>query len=159
MLHLSLKRIMKNLFLLFIPILFLITSCSGVYNEYKKLPNMHWEKQNILSFTADIPEAKEYTLKIQLRHTSHIQLGNIAIKLGITPENQPDKTETQNILIPIRDNATGELLGEAMGDICDTEFITKYTFKNKGKYTFTLEHLMEDDKAEAIMEVGINIDK
>ena len=147
------RKIHTILFLIFL----LITACSGIYSENKKIPNMHWELQNVLTFNAAIPEAKAYKVTIQLRHTSHIQLGNIALKLTVTPENQSDKPQTQNILIPIRDNATGELLGEAMGDICDTDFTTNYTFKEKGKYTLSLQHLLEDDKAESIMEVGIKI--
>ena len=150
---------MKTKYQILILICFLCCSCSDIYNENKSISNLHWEKQNVLSFNVDIPEPKEYPLTIQLRHTSHIQLGNLAVKLTITPESQKDKAESQNILIPIRDNATGELLGEAMGDICDTNFVTKYTFKQKGKYIMTLEHLMEDDKAESIMEVGIKISK
>jgi gliding motility-associated lipoprotein GldH len=148
----------RNISLFFVAVIFLFSSCSGIYNEHQKISNMHWDVQNVLSFKADIPEAKEYKVTIQLRHTSHIQLGNIAVKLSIYPENQADKAEVQNILIPIRDNATGELLGEAMGDLCDTDFVTKFTFKQKGKHTLTLQHVLEEEKAEAIMEVGIKIE-
>ncbi len=147
----------KALFLLFIIASF--TACNQLYNEHKSLPGMHWEKQNKLTFVVDIPEAKEYTLKINLRHTSHIQIGNVPVKLTINAENQSNELENQVFVIPIRDPATGDLVGSAMGDICDTEYPIKFTFKQKGKYTLTLEHQMEEEKIESIMEIGINIDK
>lgn len=149
---------MKKL-LLVLAIIIVFTACNQLYNEHKSLPNMSWERQNKLTFGVDIPEAKEYTLKINLRHTSHIQIGEIPVKLTLSHGNQVDEIENQAFIIPIRDKATGELVGSAMGDICDTEYPIKFAFKQKGKYNFTLEHEMEDDKVEAIMEVGINIEK
>jgi gliding motility-associated lipoprotein GldH len=149
---------MKYTLFLFL-ILLIISGCNNIYNEHQDITNMAWHRQNLLTFKANIPEPKEYTVNVHLRHTSHIQIGNIAVKLVISPENQPNEAITQELLIPIRDKTTGDLVGEAMGDICDTSFATKVTFKSKGAYTLTLEHQMEDDKVEAIMEIGISIEK
>ena len=149
---------MKKLTFLFI-MPFLLLACNvNLVNEHRDMPKMVWEKQNIISVTAEVPEVKDYTLKVHLRHTSHIQIGNIALKLTISPENKPDEVIVQDLLVPIRDK-DGQLLGSAMGDICDTEFTTKFTPKQKGKYTFTITHQMEEDKVESIMEVGISIEK
>ncbi|TAH21145.1 MAG: hypothetical protein EAZ08_03870 [Cytophagales bacterium] len=149
---------MKKLFLLIITPLLLCACNVNLINEHKDMPKMAWEKQNQLSFTAEMPEVKEYNMKLHLRHTSHIQIGNIAVKLTITPDNQPNEAIVQDLLIPIRDK-DGHLTGSAMGDICDTEFLTKFAPKQKGKYTFTLAHQMEEDKVESIMEVGFSIEK
>ena len=149
---------MKKLFFLSVITLLLCACNVNLVSEHKDMPKMTWEKQNQLSFSAEIPQIKEYTMKVHLRHTSHIQIGNIAVKFTATPDSQPNEAIVQDLLIPIRDK-DGHLTGSAMGDICDTEFITKFTPKQKGKYTFTIAHQMEEDKIESIMEVGFSIEK
>lgn len=149
---------MKKLFFLIVAPLLLCACNVNLVNEHKDMPNMTWEKQNALTFSAEIPEVKEYSVGVHLRHTSHIQLSSMEVKLTITPENQPNEATVQNLLIPIRDK-DGHLLGSAMGDICDTEFFTKFTPKQKGKYIFTLAHQMHEEKVESVMEVGFSIEK
>lgn len=149
---------MKKLLFLFVLPFFLFACDVNLINEHRDMPKMAWERQNSISVSAEVPETKEYVLKVHIRHTSHLQIVNMAVKLTISPENKPDETIVQDLLIPIRDK-DGHLVGSAMGDICDTEFATKFTPKQKGKYTFTIAHVMEEEKVESIMEVGISVEK
>jgi hypothetical protein len=45
--------------------------------------------------------------------------------------------------------------------MCDTEFIVfdKLQLTEKGTYTFTVEHMMEDAILPAILDLGLEIEK
>ncbi|SFF44788.1 gliding motility lipoprotein GldH family protein [Thermoflexibacter ruber] len=151
---------MKKYFLaLIINVLFFI-SCNTFYNEHQKLPNLKWERSQEIAFEVDVPEAKNYTINIHLRHTSQIQYGEIEVKLAIIPSASNDiQAIDKEIIIPIRDKQTGHLLGDAMGDICDTTYKFPFKFEKKGKYKLVLSQQTEDESVASIMEVGISIEK
>ncbi|MCU0394129.1 MAG: gliding motility lipoprotein GldH [Thermoflexibacter sp.] len=150
---------MKKISLLLIISFLLFIACNTVYQKNQELPNLKWDKTQSIAFDVEIPEAKIYGISINLRHTSHIQYGDIAVKLAIASAEQSGKVIEKEIVVPIRDKQTGHLLGEAMGDICDTSYTVQIPFENKGKYTLTLQQTNEDEALTAMMEVGITITK
>jgi gliding motility-associated lipoprotein GldH len=151
---------MKKHFLALIISVLFFTSCNTFYNEHQKLPNLKWERSQEIAFEVDIPEAKKYTINIHLRHTSQIQYGEIEVKFAIIPLASNDvQAIDKEIIIPIRDSQTGHLLGDAMGDICDTTYKLPFSFEKKGKYKLVLSQQTEDESVASIMEVGISIEK
>ncbi len=151
---------MKRCFLLLIINVLFFTSCNTFYNEYYKLPNLQWQRSQEIVFEVDIPEAKNYTINIHLRHTSHIQYSEIDVKFVIVPMSLDSvQAVDKEIVIPIRDKQTGHLLGDAMGDICDTTYPLTFNFEKKGKYKLILSQQTEDESIASMMEVGLSIEK
>ena len=151
---------MKRYFLLLIINALFFTSCNTFYNEYHKLPNLQWERSQEIVFEVDIPEAKNYTINIHLRHTSQIQYSEIDVKFTAIPISSDDvQAIDKEIIIPIRDKQTGHLLGDAMGDICDTTYPLSFSFEKKGKYKLILSQQTEDESVVSIIEVGLSIEK
>ncbi|GAB4334075.1 MAG: hypothetical protein OHK0038_10720 [Flammeovirgaceae bacterium] len=129
-----------------------------VYSEYQSIGNLIWEKEQIKKFQANIAEPLAYNLNVELRHHSTIQYGSIEVNLKITTPS--GKVLEKPYILYLRDKQTGQLLGEAMGDICDIvcPLENGLMFTETGIYTFELTHLM-DSNVLGIAEIGFSIDK
>ena len=152
---------MKNI-LWFLMIGFGLYACNSnrIYNEHYEVKEvLKWTKSDIKNFEYDVQAIdQKYNIAIALRHHSSINRKNVKVNFTIT---SPDKkSNSGNYILPIRDDR-GNLLGDAGGDICDTEnfILNEFQFKSKGIYKFSVEHTMKDDDLALIMEVGLIIDK
>ncbi|MCB0479835.1 MAG: gliding motility lipoprotein GldH [Flavobacteriales bacterium] len=153
---------MKNssIFLVVI-VAFLLSSChpNRVFREFNELPDYVWEKNNPQSFEVEITDIKaSYDLIVGVRYASGFQ--NLAIQLNsnVIGPNEYKTNEVYSISIV---DANGKYLGEPSLDIWDLETIVKegITFTEPGTYTYTLTHLMPNDKLYFTMEVGLILDK
>jgi gliding motility-associated lipoprotein GldH len=130
-----------------------------IYDEYQELPGMQWSKKQPLKFEVNVQDAsKTYQLGISLRHNTSIRYGDLLFTLQRTAPSG-EKISLQYVM-PVRDKTSQQLLGEAMGDICDTGAVIESAlqFTEVGMYVFELVPAMEEDPLVDIMEAGIFIE-
>jgi gliding motility-associated lipoprotein GldH len=148
----------KIYYLLFATFLGLSACKSSVYDKIETIPNSVWKKDNPITFKADIQDiTKSCDIMLILRHSPHIQYPTIDINMVITT---PKGEKTNNFYgIEIRDKTSGELKGDAMGDMCDTEqvLVKGMKFAEKGVYTFTIQHEMEEPILPFMVDLGLKI--
>ena len=144
----------------YVLIICLLAACQGneIFKEYQDIAQLQWNKTQSISFEADVQDTTSAVdWVVSLRHTSSMTQGDIKILLeSVSPSG---KTASQEYILNIRNRQTGELLGSAMGDMCDTDntIESQLVFKESGKYKFKITHLNED--VLPVLEVGFILRK
>lgn len=136
-------------------LLVLLTACDGNIREFGNIAQLQWKSDQIITVKLNIDDTRQkYNMLVGLRHASNIQMG--AVKVKIKQTSPSGKTLEKEYILPLRDKETGDLLGSAMGDMCDTDTpIGKdVQFDEKGIYTFDISQLMGDD-ISPFLEAGI----
>lgn len=150
----------KIFFSVFVIASLVVASCNKnrVYSEYYTIGNMVWEKDQPKKYELIINEVGSYNLNLELRHHTTIQYGSLEVHMKITMPS--GKQVEKPYVVYLRDKKTGKLLGEAMGDICDTTcpLESGLTFPETGTYMVEIAHLMENSVL-GIAEIGLTVDK
>lgn len=150
----------NNLFFLMLLLVCSLTACKkSLYDNIENFPNNNWKKEKIATFKADIQDiTKPVALKLMLRHGVHVQYP--IINIAVTSISPSGKKSTDFYGFEIRDKETGNLKGDAMGDMCDTELVLQKNMQltEKGAYTFSVQHEMEDVILPAMMDLGLKIE-
>lgn len=150
----------NHVFFLTLLLVFSLTACKkSLYDNIENFPNNNWKKEKIATFKADIQDiTKPVTIKLMLRHGVHIQYPTVNI--AVTSVSPSGKKSTDFYGFEIRDKESGNLKGDAMGDMCDTELVLQKSIQltEKGAYTFTVQHEMEDIILPAMMDLGLKIE-
>jgi len=146
----------KSYFFLFL----LLFSCESAefYKKYEDIAQVKWQKTQPISFEVNMTDTvTPFDWIISLRHTSSIQNGDI--KVLLEAHSPSGKLVSQEYLLAIRNRQTGDLLGSAMGDMCDTDNTVekKFVFGEIGNYTFKITPQTED--ALPVLEVGFILRK
>ena len=137
----------------------LLLSCNGnkIYREIDEFDSNRWAKTDVRSFSFEVPTAGKYDFAVIFSHVYDTPLANIPII--ITMENPDGKSETQHIIMHIR-NEDGKQLGDCSGDYCDFE---QEIFKDRtlagGSYKVTLSNDFDYDYMPNVIGVGIEISK
>ncbi|MFN0032421.1 MAG: hypothetical protein ACKVOR_09695 [Flavobacteriales bacterium] len=131
-----------------------------IYEEHKELsPNFEWKKSDIRTFEIAINDnTRPLEFALALRYASGYYYPTLPVRIT---EVDPDGNKVMTDLdIPIRDEK-GEFIGEKGYDIIDTEHLisSKKVFPVHGKYTYTIEHMLPDEVADYVMEIGIVVRK
>lgn len=137
----------------------LMTSCDSnrVYKSFEGTARLNWKKDNVFKYSPNLAEASKYNLIVELRHASSIKYGQLAVKIKHTLPSGEE--EIKDYMLQLR-NSSGELLGEAMGDLCDTPCLLEEGIDlEAGQHMYEIQHLMEEDDLSGILEVGLIIDK
>jgi len=145
----------KSIFVYSLGLLLMLTACDGSIRQFGDIAQLQWQTDQVIKVEANIKDtSKKYDMLIGLRHSSGIQMGAINVKVKQTSPSG-ETTEKEYILY-LRDKETGELLGSAMGDMCDTDTPVEkgIQFKESGKYTYEISHLM-GDVVSPVLEAGI----
>ncbi|MCS6821315.1 MAG: gliding motility lipoprotein GldH [Microscillaceae bacterium] len=131
------------------------------YKIFYTFSDIRWERKEIVTLSQEInfQDIKKAKLGISLRHVSHIFLEKLPLEILIQEPN--GKTTNLSVEMPLRDTQSKKLLGEAVGDICDTDFLTDFSFdvKQSGKYTFTIKHNFREEKLGDVIKIGIFVKK
>lgn len=151
---------MKKITFLLLALLFLACQDSNtLFKEHQTIAMLRWEKTQARIFSVEVKDNKPvYSATLALRHSSKLEYGDISLSIKmISPSG---KEKIANYIMPIRDRKTGNLIGSAMGDMCDTEmiFLEKITFEETGKYNFEVSHTMKEEII-SILEVGLIVQK
>jgi gliding motility-associated lipoprotein GldH len=148
-------------------ILFLALCClalSGcdknkVFEKHHEIALLQWGKANKAVFEVDVQDIESpMDVIVELRHSAGITYGDIS--LAVRWKLPSGKESGENYVIPIRDRKTGNLLGSAMGDMCDTQSVIMQGFKfpETGRYVYEISHTMKEDVIQ-ILEVGLIVRK
>lgn len=143
-------------------VLFLVTSCNQnrVFEKHRKnFTDYRWESTNVCEYTPVIEDADaKYDITFALRHIYGFQHKSLNINIEMTSPSGETKSNDYNIQV-VGDKR--EYLSDCAGDYCDLETLIEedFKFEETGTYTFKITHLMEDDPVQAVMEVGLIIDK
>ncbi len=153
------KTIRKVGVILCLAALSTLLSCNQnrLYKSFEAPTGMTWKKTEPFTYSVDVAENTPAKLMLELRHLSSIKYGQLTVQLKHTLPSGTEETATY--LLQIR-QADGTLIGEAMGDYCDTPcLLEENTVLEAGMHTFVLSHQMEEDDLSGFMEVGLIIDK
>ncbi len=140
-------------------LLFSCQDSNTLFKEHQSIAMLRWEKTESRIFNVDVKDNKPvYSATIALRHSSKLEYGDISLNIKMVSPSGKEKIA--NYIMPIRDRKTGNLVGSAMGDMCDTEmvFLEKITFEEIGKYSFEVSHAMKEEII-SILEVGLIVQK
>lgn len=149
---------MKKFF--YVLLLSTILACNGaIVKERFEVPNSIWLKEVPMVFNAQVEDTSSpVDVVLSLRHGTMIAFKSVNMKLNYTTPS--GKKEEKFFTFDIR-NADGSLIGEAAGDICDTEMtiISGLQLTEKGKYVFLVRHEMEDNALPLIIDMTLLLKK
>lgn len=133
-------------------------SCSAfwTYRSLIEFKHFEWKKENVLEFEVPIEQEQTSDVTLLFRHVHGFPFPSVFIEVSI---EGPDVTSTDTVELNIIGDDR-EYLGEGSGDIWDIESVIYPDIKmTPGTYNFTVRHIMERDKLDLVMEVGIEVSK
>lgn len=141
----------------------ILASCNPnrIYSEYKELPEMTWEMNNVVNFDVAIEDANvAYDIKIDLRTVDFYQFSNLW--LYINTESPSNKVLADTMECRLYDDK-GFSMSDKMkfGEVEDYEFKFKENvkFAEKGTYKFNIQHGMRMESLPFVREIGLIIEK
>ena len=152
---------MRNLLLVAIASVMMM-SCdeNRVFSEHQDLsPQLEWKKEDSRSFKVPIENTEiAYNLSVSFRYITGYQFK--VLNVQITEISPSGKEVVKDYGLKIR-NEAGEYLGEAGGDIWDSEHLIEPNkkYEEKGTYTYKLPHIMPQDPLNFGMDIGVILDK
>ena len=131
-----------------------------VFEKNISIPGQRWEYSFKPTISFNVSDTvSSYNIYVVLRHTNYYQYTNIWLNIAYQMPN--DSLRNQKINIQLASNDKG-WFGKGMDDIFEMrKLITPqpYTFRGKGKCTFTISQIMRDNPLLHIMNAGIRVEK
>ncbi len=149
---------MRNIILIsFITAATFFTACNDIYRNFQSVKDMKWYKKDVKTFNVSIPEDGNYDLIFAMRYSTGYPFTSIKINIEqTTPEG---KMSEKNAEFPVADK-TGKYLGEVTGQLWDIENIfSEKTFLKRGKYTFKIKHIMNNNPVILVIDIGLIVRK
>jgi gliding motility-associated lipoprotein GldH len=145
----------------FILLLATLISCNtiDVFEKSKPFHSHEWKGNDKPSFTFEIADTTSlYIISFVFRHTDAYNYNNIWVNITTVPPG--DTATTQPLDLKLADNQNG-WLGSGMDDIFEHRIkITRAPLRLKrGKYNFTLQHIMREEPLQHVMNAGIRVEK
>lgn len=139
----------------------IFVSCTGgaFYEENKKLENFIWTYDNPADFNVTIDDTvTKYHLKVNIRHREIYPYKNMWIQI-LTTFPKGEKSE-QLVNLPLADKE-GHWYGKKTGDIVMQSITIQPNaiMPEIGTYKFVINQHMRMDSLEAIMDVGLRVEK
>lgn len=152
---------MKKLSIVLFALLLLIGCLQQeLFEKNIEIPAFQWSP----NFTPEInftisDTASAYRIFFIVRHTNAYRYNNIWIKLSsIAPGEK--KVQVQQFDLPLA--SADKWLGIGMDDVFEHRILLynePVKFKNFGKYSITIAHIMRDNPLLYVMNVGIRLEK
>jgi gliding motility-associated lipoprotein GldH len=143
---------------------FTLASCTqlDLFEKVVAIPKKEWKSSFKPSFTFSISDTTAaYQLFLILRHTDQYNYNNLWVNVyRKKPNGQVSKVAYE---LPLAGKEGWTASG--MDDIYEhriplaPQANDSFYFDQKGRYTFTLEHLMREDPLQNVMNVGLRIEK
>lgn len=135
-------------------------SKNKIYSKHKELsPQMEWLKKDVKTFDISIQNTEEtYDLSLSFRYVEGFPYKSM--KVNVIETSPAGKEISKEYNLKVRDES-GEYIGEPALDIWDSQHLIESgkKYAEKGKYTYTIEHVMPKDPVQMVMEIGIILDK
>ena len=131
-----------------------------VFEKDTAIPKYEWQQN--FSAKGDFlitDTVSPYNIYLVLRHTDAYQYNNIWLNVGLQPPG--DTMHVQKVNLSLGDDARG-WYGSGMDDIWEVRSLLNNgarRFKQPGKYSFTISHIMRDNPLLNLMSVGLRIEK
>lgn len=127
-----------------------------LYENYHTLPCETWNRDSIVHFRVELPEAGLYTLSIGIRHSTDYKYGDIVCYLLTSFNGQVSERDT--IHVPFIDK-DGAWLGVGVNGL---KTLTRpleglHRFDSAGTYIFRIGHQMKEKELKGIKNIGIQI--
>jgi gliding motility-associated lipoprotein GldH len=130
-----------------------------VFVEYQELsPEVEWLKKDTRTFNVPVEDISiAYDLSLSYRYASGYQYPETIVAVTETSPSGVEVTKDYTLKVV---DAKGDYIGEPGLDIWDSEhlIVSGKEFEEKGTYTYTISHKMDDPLAFA-MEIGVVLDK
>lgn len=130
------------------------------YAEYKELsPMEEWLRKDIIEFKIPIEkENQEYNMSLAYRYVVGHKHESVKVKVSETsPSGKEESLEHDLNML----DESGYYKGDGSLGIIDTEHLVSANkvFKEKGIYTYKIEHLMPNNPIEFATEIGMILDR
>ena len=137
----------------------LISVSCGAFWTYRSLvefKGFEWQKENELQFDFAIEQEQKSDVMLLFRHVHGFPFPDIFVEVSLDgPEVSSVDTVELNIIGDDR-----EYLGEGSGDIWDVQkTIYPDIILKPGDYHISVRHIMEREKLDLVMEVGVEVSK
>ncbi len=130
------------------------------YIEHKELsPLLEWLKKDVREFKVPIEkENQKYDMSLDFRYVEGYQYK--VLKVSVTETTPSGKESTSVHELKLVDEH-GEYIGEPALSFFDSEHLIEENkvFKEKGTYTYNIEHVMPNDPVNFAMEIGVILDE
>jgi gliding motility-associated lipoprotein GldH len=136
-----------------------VISCNtlDVFERSTNFPSHQWKGNDKPSFDFKISDTiSSYDIYFVIRHEDAYHFKNIWLKVTV---KDPDSSYTIKREFTLADNT--KWLGTGMDDIFEQRilFNAAPAKLKKGNYTFTLQQVMREGPLQAILSVGIRVEK
>lgn len=150
---------LKGLFTLALAITLAGCTSNGFYERMAFFPKHEWSSTSPQRFEFEVTDTTSfYRLYLVLRHTDAYRWKNIWLNIGF---QAPDTSYTIRREFVLADNEKWH--GTTVDDIVDQRIPFERSNApvplKKGKYVFTLQHVMREDPLQHVMNAGIRIEK
>lgn len=148
----------SNIIFLLSFIFFVSCDSNHVYHKFdKNFESNRWKESDVKEYEFSIAEESKYNIIIEFSHIYNYDLSSIP--LTIKTEN-PDGTETTEVInLPIKDES-GKQIADCTGDICDLY----YTYKTDqkwavGEYSISMATTSKYGFLPNVIGVGLTVNK
>jgi gliding motility-associated lipoprotein GldH len=149
---------MRKTTFVFTLIVIILSSCTGgkvLFEEYYKLPNMSWNRFNIVKFEIPVNEGGfEADFYLNVRHIPEIPYESL--KYNFTFIFPSGEVRTADYELDFLDDA-GKPLSECMGDLCDLQVSVRKGLRvsEAGVLKVEIENKYTKIEMPGIIEVGL----
>jgi gliding motility-associated lipoprotein GldH len=130
------------------------------YIEHKELsPLVEWLKKDVIEFKVPIEkENQEFKMSLAFRYVHGYQ--HKVLKVKVTENSPSGKLTSKEYELKVTDQ-NGDYIGDPTLSFFDSEHVieTNKLFKEKGTYTYKIEHMMPNDPVNLAMEIGVILDE
>lgn len=152
-------KAMRNIFaLLLLAGIFVSCAEQPYFDKVYSFKNNEWDQRVKPHFTVDIKDInKEYNFVITLRTTTDYKYSNLWVYMSTTTPDGKKAREPFQIFIT---NPDGTWIGSKTGTVVENYLqFKKRKLPMKGKYTFTLEQGITDQKIDEVLDIGFNVEE
>ena len=155
------KGISKYPFLTVISVLLLIYSCNKdvLYTDSVNIPSEVWSLDFIPEFKSEISDTTSIcNIYFTLRTGTDYPYQNIWFFVNTVSPSGKSITDTLQYMLA---DEKGKWFGKGFGDIheLDLPFRTGVFFREKGTYTFLVQHGMRKENLKGVYDLGLRISK
>lgn len=150
---------MHKIVLLFLAIVFASCDSSQLFDENSGIVDMEWAKEDKKSFLYEVEDTLQACdFYMNIRHSEDYPFSNLYLFLRTEFPNGEAAQDTMEFILQDND---GKWKGSGAGSMRDNSILFKRNlrFPLKGKYIFTIEQAMREDRLKGISEIGLRIEK
>ena len=152
------KKIISNLILLILPILFI--ACNGYqYDEQRKIKDAEWTYKDLVEFNFEISDTNSlYNIYLEVTHDAAYTAQNLYAKVFVT---FPDSKERNQLVSMELADGRGEWLGKCASKKCTRRipFMPNAAFDQIGKYKLKFEQFSRLEKVKGIESLRLIVEK